>query len=101
MRRFQLLLEIADIHFVSDSVFINHFLFKKIKIIHMKNITVWYNGKGLIVSKEVADLKNLKHGHIINSKSEFWEILNANCTHNIDRIKLIQPIHEKSIESLN
>jgi hypothetical protein len=56
------------------------------------NITVWYNGSGLLVSKEVANLRNLKHGHRIKTEAEFWQILGANATCGISRINLIKDI---------
>ena len=55
-------------------------------------ITVWYNGSGLSVSKEVANLRNLKQGYKIKTEAEFWQILGANATHGISRINLIKDI---------
>jgi hypothetical protein len=64
-------------------------------------ITVWYNGSALLVNKEVADLKNIPNNYRVKSEEEFWSILGANATHQLKRIALITPIHNKSIESLN
>ena len=60
----------------------------------MKNITVWYNGSGLLVSKEVANLKGIKNGYRVRTEAEFWELIGANATHGINRINLIKGIKE-------
>lgn len=67
----------------------------------MGTITVWYNGSGLLVFKEVAALLKIPNGYRIKTEEEFWEILGANAQHGIDRIKLIKPIHDKLIEFSN
>ena len=49
----------------------------------MGHITVWYGNKALLVNKTVAENLKLIHGYRIKSEKEFWEILGANCTHNL------------------
>lgn len=65
----------------------------------MSHITTYYNGSGLLVHKEVADLNKIQDGHIITSETEFWEILRANCEHGIDRCN--QLIEAKKPEKQN
>jgi hypothetical protein len=49
----------------------------------MNTIIVWYNQNALLVSKVVAENLKLNHGYIIRTEKEFWDILGANCTHNL------------------
>ena len=56
-------------------------------------ITVYYNGSGLLVSKEVAESLNLTHGYRIKTEAEFWGIISTNARHGISICKsnLTQP----------
>lgn len=46
-------------------------------------ITVSYKGRLMIISQAVADNFGIKQGYRIKSEAEFWDILNANSSHNI------------------
>ena len=47
------------------------------------NITVWHNGQALIVSKAVSESLSIDNNHTCKTEDEFWEILNANASHNL------------------
>ena len=49
----------------------------------MEQITVWFDGGYLWVSKAVADRLGLKDNHKATSREEFKEIFKANAEHNI------------------
>jgi len=49
----------------------------------MEQITVWFDGGYLWVSKAVADRLGLNEGHNATSQEEFNGILRANAEHNI------------------
>ena len=44
----------------------------------MSSITVWYDGKALLVFKSVAEMLNLKDGQQLRTEKEFWEVLRQN-----------------------
>lgn len=52
-------------------------------MIDMLRITVYYENNAMLVSKAVAENLKLHNGYRCKTEKEFWEILSANCTHNI------------------
>ena len=66
-----------------------------------KTIIVFYNGNGLSVDQEVADLKGLKNGYRIRSEAEFWDILSSSCNHGLQRLQLTKPVWNKDDKTLN
>jgi len=49
----------------------------------MNTITVFFKGNKMAVYQAVAHQLKLRNGQNINSESEMWAILSANCSHGI------------------
>jgi hypothetical protein len=54
-----------------------------------KYITVLFLKNRLVIRKEVAAEFNLTPNQTLKTEAEFWKVLNANATFNIERIKLV------------
>lgn len=56
-------------------------------------IVIWYKNESMNIPKEVADLMGISRGYRIKSEKEFWAILEASASHNINRINLIKDVN--------
>lgn len=49
----------------------------------MKNVVVYFNGNGLLISSVIAKRFALKPGGIIKTEDEFWEVVRANAAYQL------------------
>jgi hypothetical protein len=55
----------------------------------MNAITVYFNGRGMLISKTFADLKGIKEGYMILSQKEFHEIFLGHVEHEKCQLKML------------
>lgn len=59
-----------------------------------ETITIRYKDEYILLSKDFAMLRGIEHRYVIKTESEFWDIMTANCKHEIARLKLLVSANE-------